>query len=152
VYDIQRLSNKRGEKVEFASSESHAAPAPIARPSVAPAKPKRIRDRRRRPAKIDKRSGAWKRIVELMSIYESGLGDRQMTPLLASMVHEAAMATTTAEIARARFLKGEPIRIDAVVSAERVAKAAVDKLHLVDTAKREESSLAEHFARPVRPA
>jgi hypothetical protein len=128
------------------TSQSHAEAAPIVRQSAAASKPPPKRDRRRRPAKIDKRSGVWLRILELKAIYESGLADRVRSPLLEARIHEAAMLMVTAEVARARFLKGEAIRIDAVVSAERVAKAAVDKLHLADAVKKA-PSLREYLAK-----
>lgn len=124
--------------------------APAVRLSDAHATPKRIRDRRRRPARLDKRSGAWKRICELRAVYASALGDRPLTPLLESRITEAAHLAATAEIARARFLKGEAgIRIDAVATCERIARDAVRALGLVDGPKpRPASPLAEHFSRP----
>jgi hypothetical protein len=148
---IRWIIGAQNKKVEFSTSESQADAAPIVRPSVAPAKPKRVRDRRRRPAKIDRRSGVWLRILELKAIYESGLAsDRVRTPLLEARIHEAAMLTALAEVGRARFLSGVGSdRLDAVMTAERVARDAVAKLRLADTEKRRPTSLADHFSQPV---
>ena len=107
--------------------------------------PKRIRTLRR-PARLDKRLGIWKRICELKALYESALGDRERTPLLMARVQEAAMKMATAEVARARFLKGESIRIDAVATCERIARDAVRALKLVDSPTAKTPSLAEYLA------
>jgi hypothetical protein len=103
---------------------------------------KRIRPLRR-PARLDKRSGAWKRICELKAVYSSGLGDRPLTPLLEARISEAAHLMATAEIARARFLKGEAgVRIDAVATVERLARDAVKALRLADAPSKPAGSSA----------
>lgn len=118
--------------MEFLGTESVADSVAVERDLRGAIPAKRIRPLRR-PARLDKRSGAWKRICELRAVYASGLGDRPLTPLLEARISEAAHLMATAEIARARFLKGEAgIRIDAVATCERIARDAVKALRLVD--------------------
>lgn len=136
--------------MEFPASESVADSAAIVRAHGGDAPAKRIRPLRR-PARLDKRSGAWKRICELKAVYSSGLGDRPLTPLLDARIDEAAHLVATAEIARARFLKGEAgIRIDAVATCERIARDAVKALRLVDGPAREERGLIARMAEIAR--
>ena len=131
--------------MEFPASERVGDAAAMAGELSGAAPAKRIRPLRR-PARLDKRSGAWRRICELRELYESGLGDRERTPLLMARVQEAAMKMATAEVARARFLKGDAIRIDAVATCERIARDAVRALRLVDGSRPKTPSLAEYVA------
>jgi hypothetical protein len=129
--------------VEFPASERVGDAAAMACELSGAPPAKRIRPLRR-PARLDKRSGVWRRICELRELYETGLGDRERTPLLMARVQEAAMKMATAEVARARFLKGDAIRIDAVATTERIARDAVRALRLVD-APTSKSALVAHF-------
>jgi hypothetical protein len=135
-------------KVEFPASESQADAAPIVRPCAAPAKPKRIRDRRRLLTKVDGRSAVGLRVAELKRLFATSMGDRPMTAALKMKVEMAAQLSAFAEQARGRWLRGESSdRIDAICTAERIAERSVKALRLADDSKPRSSRLATHFAR-----
>jgi hypothetical protein len=137
--------------VEFTTSERVGDAAAIGHEHGGGVAPKRIRPRRRL-TKVDRRNRVGRRIDELKALFLAALADREQTPMLAHKIGQAAELLSMAEKARGDYLRGEHCQLDDVVRAERRAEAAVAALGIREPAKREASTLAEHFSRPVRSA
>ena len=134
--------------MEFTASEMATDATRIDGTHVAAVRVKR--KRRYLPPRIDHRNRIGRRITELEATFKASLGDRELTPLLAHLIRQAAELTAMAEEGRARFLRGEHCQLDDVVRAERRAESAVAALRLRDAPPRAASTLAEHFSRPVQ--
>ncbi|NTI03463.1 hypothetical protein G6K88_15675 [Agrobacterium rhizogenes] len=71
---------------------------------------------------LDRRTHEWRRRAELMLMFADALGGpSKIDDMTASKIASAADMRVIAEIARARFLRGEDISLDDVVRAERAA-------------------------------
>jgi hypothetical protein len=71
-----------------------------------------------------------RRTRELAQVYADRLGDLALDPLVANNIQRAAELTAFAEELRQRALRGEHVPADHLVPAERLADAAVKRLHL----------------------
>ena len=107
--------------MEFTASEMATDATRIDGTHVAAVRVKR--KRHYLPPRIDHRNRIGRRITELEATFKASLGDRELTPLLAHLIRQAAELTAMAEEGRARFLRGEHCQLDDVVRAERRARA-----------------------------
>ena len=133
--------------MEFSTSEHVADAAPVMLPVRATSAPKR--SRAKRLTRVDKRSPVGKRIGELKATFTAALESqgREVTPMLRMKIETASQALATAELARGRYMRGDGNdRLDAVMTAERLAERAVRGLHLPDGPEPKRRALAEHLA------
>jgi hypothetical protein len=103
--------------------------------------------------RVDRRSAVGKRLAELKGTFMEVLESqgRGLTPILRMKVETACEALATAELARGRYMRGESRdRLDAVMTAERLAERAVKALRLTDGPKPRSS--VHDILRRVYPA
>jgi len=95
------------------------------------------RCRRQDPGLLDRRKVNGRRVHELKQLYAAELvkAGVELTPLRLVQIETAAAAQVTAEIGRRRFLEEGAPRLADVVSAERRADAALERLGLLSVDK-----------------
>ena len=122
---------------------------PVENSTVAsPTPPKKPRNHRKAPVRIDKRFILGKRITQLSAIYaeRAGLDATDPDPVLKASIEKAAMLTGLAEDAAHRAARGDPkIALDDVVRLTRLADLTVRRLHL-DRRKPASPTLASYLA------
>jgi hypothetical protein len=106
-----------------APSEGYGLPKP---------RPKRIRDHKKSLTRLDQRTVAWKRVVELRRLFAAAVVSAgfDLTPLRVDLVEQAAAARALAEFARGKFMRGEASDLDDLLRAERRADQLVRRLGL----------------------
>jgi hypothetical protein len=109
------------------------------------------RERRQLLTKIDGRLPLGKRIKRLVSLFEAAFTAEALTALKREQIATAAQLQAMAEEERGKWMRGEArCDLDELVRLERRAVAAVAALGIREPAKREASTLADHFSRPVQ--
>jgi hypothetical protein len=108
------------------SAEAIAAPSSRDDPSC------ERRSRAKRLTFVNRSTRLGKRIDELRKMFTEAVAERSQTPTLALKVEQAAQKTAVAELARGRYMRGEGDRLEAVMTAERLAERAVKALGLTD--------------------
>jgi hypothetical protein len=109
------------------------------------------RERRQLLTKIDGRLPLGKRIKRLMSLFEAAFPAEALTALKREQIATAAQLQAMAEEERGKWMRGEAkCDLDELIRLERRAVAAVAALGIREPAKREASTLADHFSRPVQ--
>lgn len=109
--------------------------------------PTKARSRRER-ARYNGNSSTAKRIRVLEREYTAAFGIVEINTILAKAIKDAAEWSTIAEELRGQRLRGEPVDMNELTKAERLARRAVADLGIkVEAAKPARDSLDEYLKR-----
>ena len=140
--------------MDTVSSLSTFRPA-IGDSAIATPSPRQVTDpaprrcRTKKLTSVNRSTRLGKRIDELKALYESAFPAGELSPMRRERIGEAAQKTAMAEHARGKYFRGEGNdRLEAVMTAERLAERAIRAIGIAETRARKPSPLAEHFSRP----